>query len=55
MARKKRVLDIQLRLNGEVKTRFLEVKRAEGLTDDEVLRLIIDEYFEKNLRSVGAE
>lgn len=43
----KKVLDIQL--NGRVKSRFLEIKRAKGLTDDEVLTLIIDEYFEKKL------
>ena len=46
MAGKKRVLDIQL--DGEAKARFLEIKRVKGLTDDaEVLRLIINEYYEK--------
>lgn len=50
MAEKRQVLDIRLRLNGEAKTRFLEIKRAKGLTNNtEVLRLIINEYFEKKL------
>jgi hypothetical protein len=44
------VLDIRLRLNGQVKDRFLEIKTAKGLTNNtEVLRLIINEYFEKKL------
>jgi len=38
--------DIRLRLEGEVKDRFLEIKRALGLTNDtEVLRVIITQYF----------
>lgn len=38
-------LDIRLRLNGEVKRRFLEIKEDKGLTNNtEVLRLIIKEY-----------
>ncbi len=46
MAGKKRVLEIEL--NGEAKARFLQIKRVKGLTDDvEVLRLLINEYFEK--------
>jgi len=50
MDQKRQVLDIRLRLNGEVKTRFLEIKRAKGLTNNtEVLRLVINEYFEKKL------
>jgi len=37
--------DIRLRLEGKVKDRFLEIKRALGLTNDtEVLRLIISQY-----------
>ena len=44
------VLDIRIRLTGEVKARFLEIKHTKGLTNStEVLRLIINEYFEKNL------
>jgi len=50
MSEKKQVLDIKLTLNGQVKDRFLEVKRAKGLTSDtDVLGLIINEYFEKKL------
>ncbi|MBS7635742.1 hypothetical protein KEJ37_00110 [Candidatus Bathyarchaeota archaeon] len=50
MSQAKKVLDIRLRLTGEVRTRFLEIKRAKGLTNStEVLRLIINEYFEKHL------
>ncbi len=37
-----------IELDGDAKARFLEIKRVKGLTDDaEVLRLIINEYFEK--------
>ena len=50
MTHKVEVLDIRLRLNGEVKSRFLEIKKAKGLTNNtEVLRLVINEYFEKKL------
>jgi len=50
MSENEQVLDIRLRLSGQVKTRFLEIKRAKGLTNNtEVLRLIINEYFEKKL------
>ena len=50
MSENEQVLDIRLRLNGQVKTRFLEIKRAKGLTNNtEVLRLIINEYYEKKL------
>ncbi|MBA7629047.1 hypothetical protein ES703_36544 [subsurface metagenome] len=45
------VLDIRLRLKGEVKNRFLDIKRAKGLTNNtEVLRLVINEYFNKKLQ-----
>jgi len=38
--------DIRLRLEGEPKDRFLEIKRQLGLTNDtEVLRLMISQYF----------
>jgi hypothetical protein len=44
------VLDIRLRLRGEIKDRFLKIKTAKGLTNStEVLRLIINEYYEENL------
>lgn len=44
------ILDIRIRLIGEVKDHFLKIKNAKGLTNNtEVLRLIINEYFEKNL------
>jgi len=37
--------DIRVRLEGEVRDRFLEIKRALGLTNDtEVMRLIISQY-----------
>jgi hypothetical protein len=50
-----KILDIRLRLNGKIKSRFLEIKTAKGLTNNtEVLRLIINEYFEKKL-SKGAQ
>ncbi len=55
MSENEQVLDIRLRLSGQVKTRFLEIKRAKGLTNNtEVLRLIINEYFEKNLAKEAA-
>ena len=45
-----KVLDIRLRLNGQIKDRFLKIKTAKGLTNNtEVLRLIINEYFEQKL------
>ena len=50
MTEKKQVLDIQQMLNGQIKDRFLEIKRAKDLTNDtDVLRLIINEYLEKKL------
>jgi len=50
------VLDIRLRLQGQVKERFLEIKSALGLTNNtEVLRLIINEYFEKKLSKEGQQ
>jgi len=52
---KEEVLDIRLRLKGEVKTRFLEIKNALGLTNDtEVLRVVISKYFEKNVAKGGS-
>jgi hypothetical protein len=44
------ILDIRIRLRGEVKDRFREIKRVKGLTNNtEVVRLIINEYYEKEL------
>ena len=55
MSENEQVLDIRLRLSGQVKTRFLKIKKAKGLTNNtEVLRLIINEYFEKNLAKEAA-
>lgn len=49
-----KVLDIRLRLTGQIKDRFLDIKTAKGLTNNtEVLRLIINEYFEKKLTKEG--
>jgi len=40
------VLDIRLKLEGDIAQRFLAIKKAKGLKNDtEVLRLIINEYF----------
>ena len=49
MVEEKRVLEIQLRLSGQIKGRFFDIRRAKGLTDDEVLRLVINDFFEKKL------
>jgi len=50
MSEGKNILDIRVKLKGEVRTRFLLIKNAKGLTNNtEVLRLIINEYFDKNL------
>ncbi|MEM4712965.1 MAG: hypothetical protein QXQ61_00270 [Candidatus Bathyarchaeia archaeon] len=50
MSEGKSILDIRVKLKGEVRNRFLRIKSAKGLTNNtEVLRLIINEYFEKNL------
>jgi len=50
MSEEGRILDIRLRLKGRGKTRFLEIKSAKGLTNNtEVLRLVINEYFEQRL------
>lgn len=50
MSEAKNILDIRVKLKGEVRNRFLRIKSAKGLTNNtEVLRLIINEYFEKHL------
>ena len=54
MLEERRILDIRLRLSGQAKTRFLEIKSAKGLTNNtEVLRLVISEYFEQKLAKEG--
>lgn len=57
MPRENELLDIRLRLDGEVKQRFLEIKRAKGLTNNtEVLRLVINEYHKQIMqREVSSE
>ena len=49
MTEKKQVLAIEVTLSGQVKDKFLEIKRGKGLNDDEVLRCIINEYFKEKL------
>jgi len=47
---------IYLKLEGDTKERFLEIKRAKGLKNDtEVLRLIITEYYMKHFTPNKAE
>lgn len=46
MSERNETLDIRLRLDGESKDRFLDIKAAKGLTNNtDVLRLLINEYF----------
>ena len=49
MAGENQTLEIQAALKGKAKDRYLEIKRFKGLSDEEVLRLIVSEYFEKKL------
>ena len=49
MAGENKAIEIQVALKGKVKDRFIEIKRFKGLSDEEVLRLMINEYFEKRL------
>jgi antitoxin component of RelBE/YafQ-DinJ toxin-antitoxin module len=47
------IVDIRIRLVGEVKDRFQKIKRRSGLTNNtEVLRLVINYYYEKNFVEV---
>lgn len=55
MAGESQALEIHVILKGKVKNRFLEIKRFKGLTDDEVLRLIVNEYFEKRFANDKGE
>jgi hypothetical protein len=48
------ILDIRLRLTGQAKERFLKIKTSKGLTNNtEVVRLIINEYYEENFVKVA--
>jgi hypothetical protein len=50
----KDIVDIRVKLIGEVKDRFLKIKKAKGLTNNtEVVRLAINECFEKMVREAG--
>ncbi len=55
MAEKNRVIDVQIALKGREKDRFLKIKRFMGLSDDEALRVLINEYFEKKLAGEEAQ
>jgi hypothetical protein len=45
MTEEKRGLEIKL--NGQALEQFLDIKRTTGLTDAEVLKLIINRYYEE--------
>jgi len=47
------MIELQIDLSGETKERFLAIKRAKGLAGDEVLQLMINEYFKKKLVNCG--
>jgi len=49
MAGESHALEIQVALKGRDKERFLKIKRLKGMTDEDVLQLIINEYYEKRL------
>jgi len=49
MAGKSQALEIHVALKGKDKERFLKIKRLKGMTDEDVLQLIVNEYFEKKL------
>jgi hypothetical protein len=50
MTEKKQVFDMEVTLSGRVKDKFLEIKRARGLTEDtEVIKLVINEYFKEKI------
>lgn len=43
------IVDIRVKLFGEVRDRFQRIKRRSGLTNNtEVVRFIINDYYEKN-------
>jgi|GEM_PF-2130708 len=49
MAGESQALEIQIALKGKDKERFLKIKRLKGLVDEDVLQLIVNEYYEKKL------
>jgi hypothetical protein len=49
MAGESQALEIQVALKGRDKERFLKIKRLKGLADEDVLQLIVNEYYEKKL------
>ena len=49
MAGKSQALEIQVALKGRDKERFLKMKRLKGMTEEDVLQLIVNEYYEKKL------
>jgi hypothetical protein len=49
MAGESQALEIQVALKGKDKERFLKIKRLKGMTDEDVLQLIVNEYYEKKL------
>jgi hypothetical protein len=49
MAGESQALEIQIALKGKDKERFLKIKKLKGMTDKDVLQLIVNEYFEKKL------
>jgi len=40
---------LEFRLSGQTKDIFLKIKRDKGLTDEEALQLVINDFFEKKL------
>jgi len=54
MAGESQTLEIQIALKGRDKERFLKIKRLRGMTDEDVLQLIVNEYYEKRLADKSA-
>jgi len=49
MVGESQALEIHVALKGRDKERFLKIKRLKGLADEDVLQLIVNEYYEKRL------
>jgi glycosylphosphatidylinositol transamidase (GPIT) subunit GPI8 len=49
MAGESQALEIQIALKGKDKERFLKIKRLKELADEDVLQLIVNEYYDKRL------
>jgi len=49
MAGESQALEIQIALKGRDKERFLQIKKLKKMTDEDVLQLIVNEYYEKKL------